>query len=66
MFWEAAQKDYGEAWERYMTLMSKSGTLTFNELVRSAGFPLPMEEGALSGIARSAMSFLDSIDTSKF
>ena len=66
MFWDAAQKDRKGAWDKYMKLISYSGTLTFNDLLKAVGFRLPMEEGALSGLARSAMSFLDGIDTSKF
>ena len=66
MFWDAAQKDRRSAWDKYMKLISYSGTLTFNDLLKAVGFRLPMEEGALSGLASSAMSFLDGIDTSKF
>ena len=66
MFWDAAQKDRKGAWDKYMKLISYRGTLTFNDLLKAVGFRLPMEEGALSGLARSAMSFLDGMDTSKF
>ncbi len=67
MFWDAAQKDRKGAWDKYMKLILYSGTLTFNDLLKAVGFRLPMEGGgAKRPFARSAMSFLDGIDTSKF
>lgn len=66
MFWQAAQKDRANAWTRYLELVKKSGTKTFCELVLEAGFPLPMEEGALASLAADVKGFLDTIDTSRF
>ncbi len=66
MFFDQAQKDKDTAWEKYMTLLSKSGTLTFTRLVKSVGFASPFEDGALAPLAQAALDHLNSIDTDGF
>lgn len=66
MFWDLARKDRSAAWDKYMLILSKSGTLTFNDLLKSAELPSPFEAGTLDVLAKAALEHLDSIDTSSF
>lgn len=58
-FWTIMQKDRGEAWERYMRLLSKGGTQTFNGLVETAGLSSPFEEETLKSVAQAAEAYLE-------
>lgn len=64
MFWAEAQKDRDKAWDKYMRLMQKSGTLTFSDLLASVNLADPMKPGALAEVASAAMDFLSSFDLS--
>ena len=64
MFWAEAQKDRDKAWDKYMRLMQKSGTLTFSDLLASVNLADPMKPGALAEVASTAMDFLSSFDLS--
>ena len=58
-FWVIMQKSHEEAWERYMRLVRKAGTQTFNELIETAGLKSPFDEEALKEVAKSAEKWLD-------
>lgn len=63
-FWTIMQKDMNEAWERYMKLVRKAGTQTFDELVETAGLASPFDEQALKEVAETAVKWLN--DNSEF
>lgn len=52
-FWALMDKDYDEALEKYVDFTSRSKEDTFTELVRSIGFKVPFEDGALVSIAET-------------
>ena len=58
-FWIIMQKSHEEAWERYMRLVRKAGTLTFTELLEEAGLLSPFDEKALEQVAQAAVSWLE-------
>ena len=57
-FWAVMQRDSNEAWERYMRLVSKAGTQTFDELIETAGLVSPFDEEALKDVAECAAAWL--------
>ena len=50
-FWVESLKDRKLAWEKYLAFVKKGGTLSFVDLVKSAGLRSPLESGALKEIA---------------
>ena len=58
-FWCLMQKDHNTAWEKYMRLVKKAGTMTFTELVETAGLKSPFDEEALKQVADAARLWLD-------
>ncbi|MDR1693170.1 MAG: M3 family oligoendopeptidase [Oscillospiraceae bacterium] len=58
-FWAASQKDYKEAWDKYLRFVGYAGTKTFTELVEGAGLPSPFAEGCLDGVSSVATEWLD-------
>lgn len=58
-FWTIMQKDSNQAWERYMKLVRKAGTQTFDELVETAGLKTPFGDEALKEVAEAAEKWLD-------
>lgn len=58
-FWCLMQKDHNTAWEKYMRLVKKAGTMTFTELVETAGLKSPFDEEALKQVADAAKLWLD-------
>ena len=58
-FWVIMQDNYEEAWERYMRLVRKAGTLTFTELLQTAGLRSPFDEECLRGVAETAGKWLE-------
>ncbi len=61
-FWRLMREDRAKAWDVYLELIKKAGTRTYSDLLREAGFELPFNEGAVSGLARSAYDYLVSIE----
>lgn len=64
-FWTIMQRDRSEAWERYMRLIRKAGTETFDGLVATAGLDTPFGDKALSDVANTAGEWLASFDKSE-
>ena len=58
-FWCLMQKDHNTAWKKYMRLVKKAGTMTFTELVETAGLKSPFDEEALKQVADAAKLWLD-------
>lgn len=46
-FWVASEKDWKEAFGRYLAFVKAGGTQTYEELVRGAGLGYPMDGGCL-------------------
>ena len=59
-FWSLSQKDYKDAWQRYLRFVSFGGKKSFKELCVAAGIDDPFGEHALNGVARTANAWLDS------
>lgn len=59
-FWSLSQKDYKDAWQRYLRFVSFGGKKSFKELCAAAGIDDPFGEHALNGVARTANAWLDS------
>lgn len=50
-FWKEMEKDWDEAWRKYLAFVEQGGTKTFVELVESVGLKSPLKEGCLKEIA---------------
>ena len=61
-FWVIMQSDHDEAWERYMRLVRKAGTMTFTELLQTAGLRSPFDEECLREVAEAAGKWLGNND----
>ena len=59
-FWALSQKDYNDAWQRYLKFVSLGGLCSFKELCAQAGIDDPFGEHALRRVAETANSWLDS------
>lgn len=59
-FWALSQKDYKDAWQRYLKFVSLGGLCSFKELCAQAGIDDPFGEHALRRVAETANSWLDS------
>ncbi|MBE6910062.1 MAG: M3 family oligoendopeptidase [Ruminococcaceae bacterium] len=58
-FWMASLADREDAWKRYLALVDKGGTQTFEDLVRGAGLKVPYEPGCMKEISESVGAWLD-------
>lgn len=61
-FWAEMQKDLSAAWERYYRYTKLAGTMTFTELLETAGLPSPFDEETLRGVCEAAAQWLDGCD----
>lgn len=52
-FWIASEKDWKEAFGRYLAFVKAGGTKTYKELVRQAGLGYPMDSGCLKRLCES-------------
>lgn len=57
-FFAAWLKNPADAWQRYLALVNKAGTLCYADLVRSAGMQVPFEEGSLVQVAREVADWI--------
>lgn len=64
-FWAKMQSDRKQTWLDYLALVRKAGTLTFSELVDTAGLTTPFGEEGLSDVAKVANDFLNTFDKNK-
>ncbi len=58
-FWMASMTDRRGAWERYLALVDRGGTATFEELVRGAGLKVPYEPGCMKEVGEAVGKWLD-------
>lgn len=58
-FWAISTKDFDKAFNMYVELTKKGGSLTFTDLVRQTGLKVPFEEGALKEIAQTVEKVLN-------
>lgn len=56
-----SQKDYDDAFERYVGFLSCGGEKFFTDLIKDAGLKSPFDDGALSEVARETEKLLKSI-----
>lgn len=57
-FFALSQKDYTDAWRRYLSFVSAGGTKTFVALCELAGLPTPFEAGSLLEVAEVVKAYL--------
>jgi len=57
-FWSLTQKDFQDAWRRYMAFTTQGGKKTFVELCGVARIKTPFEEGCVKGITDTAGDWL--------
>jgi oligoendopeptidase F len=57
-FWALSQKDYADAWRRYMAFVREGGKKTFTGLCETAGIKDPFAPGSLVQAAEAAGEFL--------
>ena len=57
-----SRKDYKDAFERYVRLLSQGGEKVFTDLLREAGLKSPFEEGALKEVAQEIEALLKRLE----
>lgn len=57
-FFLADNKDKSDAWQRYMALVEKAGTLSYKDLVHAANFKTPFETGCMDTIGKEMYAWL--------
>ena len=60
-FLSDSQKDYDDAFSRYVEHCKRGGLYAFNHLVKLAGLKSPFEDGALQDIAATSMKLLQEL-----
>lgn len=64
-FFVKAQNDREKAWQEYLELCNKGGSLSFLKLLEVANLNNPFEEGSLKRILPAVEAWLDQVDDSK-
>lgn len=57
-FWIDSEKDWKDAFSRYLSFVETGGSRTYEELVRSAGLAYPMEEGCMKDLSSQILKTL--------
>ena len=57
-FWVKSRRDFTGAFDAYVALCARGGSMPFQDLVRSAGLVSPFAEGALADVVREAEAAL--------
>ena len=57
----ASQKDYANAYDRYVKLLSQGGEKPYAELLQEAGLRSPFEEGSLHTLAVEVEGLLEEL-----
>lgn len=65
-FWQRSLEDKTAAWNDYMRLCEKGGSMSFLELVKLANLKSPFEEGCIAEVVKPIRAYLDQIDDSSF
>ncbi|WCK54429.1 M3 family oligoendopeptidase [Aneurinibacillus sp. Ricciae_BoGa-3] len=61
-FWQKSQENRESAWEDYVRLCEKGGSLSFTELVKVAGLVSPFEDGCINEVVKGTESWLDKVE----
>ncbi|MDO5708585.1 MAG: M3 family metallopeptidase, partial [Coriobacteriales bacterium] len=61
-FWAKMQEDRLAAWEQYMAYSRLGGSMTFVELLETAGLVSPFDEACLRGVCETASAWLSAYD----
>lgn len=56
-FWIDSERDWKDAFSRYLAFVEAGGSRTYEELVKSAGLAYPMEEGCISRLSDQMMKW---------
>ncbi|MEA5026539.1 MAG: M3 family oligoendopeptidase [Erysipelotrichaceae bacterium] len=64
-FWSGMQLDRQKTWMNYLALVKKAGTMTFTQLVETAGLESPFGDSGLARVAEVANNFLSAFDKSQ-
>lgn len=59
-FWSASEKDWKEAFSRYLAFVKEGGKKTYVELVKAAGLQLPFNRGCIRSLSEEVRRFLNS------
>ncbi|MCI1955511.1 MAG: M3 family oligoendopeptidase [Oscillospiraceae bacterium] len=59
-FWLESEKDWNDAFSRYLDFVRAGGTKTYAELVRAAGLGYPMDGGCMKRLGAKASEWLES------
>ncbi len=58
-FWIASLSDRADAWARYLRFVDAGGTMTFRELVETAGLKLPYAPGCIREIGQAISAWIE-------
>ena len=58
-FWIASMADRKDAWERYLRFVDAGGTMTFKDLVETAGLKVPYAEGVIGEIGAAISKWIE-------
>ncbi len=58
-FFLAAQQNWDDAWQRYLSLTNKAGTDTYPGLVRAAGLETPFTPGAVARAGKAVLAWIE-------
>lgn len=64
-YWIAAQENFKEAWDSYLSLCKLGGSKSFVNLLETAGLKNPFKPGTVKKIMKSLSEYLDSVDDLK-
>lgn len=58
-FWIASMADRKDAWERYLRFVDAGGTMTFKDLVETAGLKVPYADGVIGEIGAAISKWIE-------
>ncbi|MGY3716539.1 M3 family oligoendopeptidase [Sutcliffiella cohnii] len=61
-FWKRAQENKEEAWNDYLELCKKGGSLSFTQLVKVANLKSPFEEGCVQSVINEIEAYLKQVN----
>ncbi|MCK6259299.1 M3 family oligoendopeptidase [Fictibacillus sp. KIGAM418] len=65
-FWKRSRENHKAAWQDYLELCGRGGSLPFTELVNIAGLVSPFEEGCVKSVMDEVRKWEAQIDDTKF
>jgi M3 family oligoendopeptidase len=61
-FWHAFREDKDSALKTYLSVCKVGGSLTFSDILKHHGLPLPFQENMIASLMKPLQLYLDSID----